>query len=296
MKETEDVFTILVDNHCLFDSPDFVYPLRSLVQQGKVQLCLKVLTSLIDNEVSVDVEMAQAVLEQCFTNKYYTEIMEVVKKLLDASSSLTSDFCHYLVKRTMLEGRIEDAELIMKNPKISFQRYPDLWWQFLSLAVKQNNTKRAIALIDSMRPLTITEICPKLYNYTLEQFIKTYGRTRVQTISEVFNHLLNLKMRLSEQNQVECLLMVYRVEKEAFRDYLVKVDYTLNPDVFNFILNLVLEILDFETGLMMFDLVFDEKLEKISLQSVDCPKSSLKFLLKYQRNKGLGLSTQLKEA
>ena len=60
----------------------------------------------------------------------------------------------------------------------------------------------------------------------------------------------------------------------------MELDYTLEPNVFNLLLNLILEKLDFETGTKMFSLVFDNKLSKINMGNIDVSKNSLKCLLK----------------
>jgi hypothetical protein len=43
--------------------------------------------------------------------------------------------------------------------------------------------------------------------------------------------------------------------------------------------------LDFETGLKLFDLVFDGKLKGKDINNLDISKHSLKFLLKYHMAK-----------
>lgn len=62
-------------------------------------------------------------------------------------------------------------------------------------------------------------------------------------------------------------------------------DYCIDPNVFNLIINLLLEYKDFETSLMMFELIFDSKLTKIDLSHVDVSKQSLKVLLMIQTKK-----------
>lgn len=73
--------------------------------------------------------------------------------------------------------------------------------------------------------------------------------------------------------------------KDRFIQYIKDLDYTLEYNVFNFILNLVLDIPDFHTAIMMFELVFDDILKGINLQTIDVPKESLKCLLKIQTQK-----------
>lgn len=81
-------------------------------------------------------------------------------------------------------------------------------------------------------------------------------------------------------------------------------DYTLDPNVFNLVLNLILERLDFETGSKMFELVFEYKLKKIGIiifiyfivldmMTIDVSKNSLKYLLKLHMThvKALSLSS-----
>lgn len=50
---------------------------------------------------------------------------------------------------------------------------------------------------------------------------------------------------------------------------MVALDYTLDPNVFNLIINLLLELKDFESSLLMFELIFEAKLSKIDLGHVD---------------------------
>ncbi len=74
-------------------------------------------------------------------------------------------------------------------------------------------------------------------------------------------------------------------EKSLFIDYILALDYTLDPNVYNLILNLILEFKDFETSLLMFELIFEGKLSKIGLNNVDVSKQSLKILLMIQTKK-----------
>lgn len=66
-------------------------------------------------------------------------------------------------------------------------------------------------------------------------------------------------------------------------------DYTLDENVFNLVLNQILENLDFETGSQMFELVFNNKLKKIDFMKVDVSKTSLKLLLKIHMKKSANL-------
>lgn len=71
-------------------------------------------------------------------------------------------------------------------------------------------------------------------------------------------------------------------DRNLYLEYVQSLDYTLDPNVFNFVLNLVLDKLDFETGLLMFELVFEGKLTKMNINNVDASKQCLKILLKLQ--------------
>jgi hypothetical protein len=71
-------------------------------------------------------------------------------------------------------------------------------------------------------------------------------------------------------------------DSAIFIDYLLRLDYTLDPNVFNFILNLILELKDFSTGIALFEMIIDDKFKKINLSSVDVSKQHLKHLLKIQ--------------
>ena len=66
---------------------------------------------------------------------------------------------------------------------------------------------------------------------------------------------------------------------------MVALDYTLDPNVFNLIINLLLELKDFESSLLMFELIFEAKLSKIDLGHVDVSNQSLKVLLMIQSKK-----------
>ena len=52
--------------------------------------------------------------------------------------------------------------------------------------------------------------------------------------------------------------------------------------MFNFIINIILDVPDIRTGLFMLTLVFTSRLKSISLDQVDIPKEHLKLLLKVQ--------------
>ena len=53
---------------------------------------------------------------------------------------------------------------------------------------------------------------------------------------------------------------------------MVALDYTLDPNVFNLVLNFLMEYKDYETSLLMFELIFEGKLSKIDLNHVDVSK------------------------
>ena len=56
----------------------------------------------------------------------------------------------------------------------------------------------------------------------------------------------------------------------------------MDTNVFNFIINLILDIPDLRTGLFMLTLVFTGRLRALTLDQVDIPKEHLKLLLKVQ--------------
>jgi hypothetical protein len=74
-------------------------------------------------------------------------------------------------------------------------------------------------------------------------------------------------------------------DNNLFITVILRLDYTLDPNVFNLMLNLIVDQIDFETASMMFSLVFENKLSKINITNVDVSKSSLKCLLKIQMTK-----------
>ena len=61
-----------------------------------------------------------------------------------------------------------------------------------------------------------------------------------------------------------------------------KLDYSLDVNVFNFIINLILDVPDLRTGLFMLTQVFTGRLQSITLDQVDIPKEHLKLMLKVQ--------------
>ena len=62
--------------------------------------------------------------------------------------------------------------------------------------------------------------------------------------------------------------------------YIVKLSYCLEINVFNFMLNLILDVPDTQTALTLFTLVFTSQLSGITLDQVDVSKDHLKKLLK----------------
>ena len=74
-------------------------------------------------------------------------------------------------------------------------------------------------------------------------------------------------------------------DKDLFISYFQRLDYTMDTNILNLVLNLILDQFDFETGLKMFELVCDGKIKGKVLQSIDVSKNSLKFLLKYHIHK-----------
>lgn len=58
--------------------------------------------------------------------------------------------------------------------------------------------------------------------------------------------------------------------------------YTLDLEVLNLIFNLVLDKHNYELALEMFELIIDDKLNNISLENLNVPKTSLLKLLKIQ--------------
>jgi len=60
---------------------------------------------------------------------------------------------------------------------------------------------------------------------------------------------------------------------------MVKLDYTLEVNVYNFFLNLALDLHDTEMGIYLFSLVVNGVLKSVSLDQVDTSKDHLKYLL-----------------
>ena len=106
------------------------------------------------------------------------------------------------------------------------------------------------------------------------------------------DHLTARKIPITYYNLIEAFLQSYQLKEENgsnnnefFIEQIKKLDYTLEANVFNFILNIILDIEDYKTGMRMFELAFDECLKKIDIQSIDSSKDNLKKLLKMQTDK-----------
>jgi len=65
-----------------------------------------------------------------------------------------------------------------------------------------------------------------------------------------------------------------------FVDYLERLSYCLDPHVFNFLLTILMEALDFEAVFLTLTLAFDGKLKNVDIFKVDLSKGALKLLLK----------------
>lgn len=133
-----------------------------------------------------------------------------------------------------------------------------------------------------------------LYNKVLETFVSQQGyNCNKAIVKQIIDYLIERKIEFTYQNQLEALAQIYHMkDSDQFVQLILLMDYTLDPNVFNLMLNLILDQLDFETASKMFSLVFENKLSKINITTVDVSKSSLKCLLKIQMNKLKSVDTK----
>jgi hypothetical protein len=111
-------------------------------------------------------------------------------------------------------------------------------------------------------------------------------------LQDIAGHLIQKKVPIFYYNQLELLTQVYKSSRQGGAIYLLdqdpvclllhQLDYSLDVNVFNFIINLILDVPDLRTGLFMLTQVFTGRLRSITLDKVDIPKEHLKLLLKVQ--------------
>lgn len=54
------------------------------------------------------------------------------------------------------------------------------------------------------------------------------------------------------------MIQIYQIkDKDVYIESIIALDYTLDPNVFNLILNLILDSKDFTIAISMFELIFD---------------------------------------
>jgi hypothetical protein len=212
--------------------------------------------------------------------------MKVSKTILiDPTKYLTLDFVSFLLKRLVGSGREKEASDILLDPRVSVNLYPDLWNVYFEFQIKQGQPLPCLTLIDTIQTKIIGDFSQQIYNSFMQTFVLLKGRTQPKVFCEILDHLLSRKVNITYVNQVEALIQVYHMKREdsaIFIDYLLRLDYTLDPNVFNFILNLILELGDFSTGITLFEMIIDGKFKQIDLSSVDVSKQHLKILLKIQ--------------
>lgn len=213
-------------------------------------------------------------------------IVKVAKTVLvDPSKYLTFDFVSFLLKRLIESGKNNEAERMLLDPRISVTLYSDLWNVYFEIQIKKLEITHCLTLIDKLQTKIIGDFCSQIYNSFLQQFVLLKGRTQITVFCQILDHLLAKKIPLTYLNQVETLIQVYHKERDQsdlFTDYLQAIDYTLDPNVFNFIINLILELGDFKTGIKLFEMIIDSCFKKVDLSTVDVSKQHLKCLLKLQ--------------
>lgn len=112
----------------------------------------------------------------------------------------------------------------------------------------------ALALLDKFKAQCISDQFPKLYNMIIEKFILAKHRSQTGVLISIADCLIARNVQLTYYNQLEVLFQVYQVGK--LPEYVSKLDYSLDINVFNFMLNLILDLGDIKTGLSLFTVVF----------------------------------------
>lgn len=119
-------------------------------------------------------------------------------------------------------------------------------------------------MIDELQTKCISDVFDKLYNTVMEKFVLFKHRSNIPLLLEIANHLITKKSKINYYNQIEILVQAYllkeQTQKSVFLDYITRINYSLDANVFNFVLNLVLDSLDFDTAISMFEMVFESKL------------------------------------
>ncbi|CDW74579.1 UNKNOWN [Stylonychia lemnae] len=293
-----EVFQALIKIQFTFDSIEYVQPLGKMIEVNKTMTQINVLNQLIINKVTIDTNMIQKALEQCFDqlsdNKEGNTEVEIEKAIINLTKSvlndpgkyLTQDFVVFLIDRFIQSGKFEEAEKILLDTRLSIQMYPELWKHFIDSQSKFGKYDYCIQIIDQLKTKSVSTGYDHLYNIIIEKFIQVNQRTKPQQIFELFLKLSHRKVLFTYFNQIETLIQIYQLKDlEQFKSAIVEIDYSLDPNAFNLIINLILDAKDFVTAIGMFELVFDSQIKKVDLSQVDVSPNALKVLLKIQTQK-----------
>jgi hypothetical protein len=177
-------------------------------------------------------------------------------------------------------GKMPEVEAILLDHRISVTQYPlDLWCLYITRMCQTSQPDKAINLIDRLSSLIISDKFPKLYNMVLEKHIILKHRSQTSVLFSLARHLIDRKVPITYYNQLEILYQAFNSEKAQLPTLMVSLDYTLEVNVYNFFLNLVLDLHDTEMALALFSLVVNGALRSVTLEQVDTSKEHLKHLL-----------------
>jgi len=142
-------------------------------------------------------------------------------------------------------------------------------------------------LIEDLKKQSINDFHSHLFNRLMEKLILTHQRNQKGVVKSIVEHIVkDHRIKLTYYNQLEALLQIYLMnDEEEFIEFVQKLDYTLDANAFNLVLNLVLDAKNYNTAIRMFELVFEQKVKCLDLSQVDVPKHHLKTLLFIQTKK-----------
>jgi hypothetical protein len=132
--------------------------------------------------------------------------------LLDTSKFLPQEFVVYLFDKYMDMGKQMEAENVLLDPRISVNHCPDIWKTYIDRQCKAGEQLKALGLIDKLKTKCISDIFKSLYNKVIEKFIFHKGRNQVNQLMKIIDYLIERKIELSYQNQLEVLAQLYNMK------------------------------------------------------------------------------------
>ena len=97
----------------------------------------------------------------------------------------------YLINRLMDTGKVNEAEQILLDPRVSITLYPlELWSIYLARQGKVGNYARSLKIIDSLNSLCINDVSSKLYNFIMEKHVQFKHRSQPKVLLEIAEHLI----------------------------------------------------------------------------------------------------------